>query len=91
MSQGPEPELFIPIPGRTSRQGTSLNEGKFSTEYVDETSTLLMSPEDMARLGLNKGNRVRLRTAQGQIELLCQAEDAVTGQSVDLCTEANRS
>jgi formylmethanofuran dehydrogenase subunit D len=70
------PENFILIPGRTSRQGTSLNEGKFSTEYVEETSTLLMSPEDMARLDLKKGDHVRLRTAQGQIELPCQAAKA---------------
>jgi formylmethanofuran dehydrogenase subunit D len=69
-------ESFILIPGRTSRQGTSLNEGKFTSEYVEETSTLLMSPEDMARLGLQKGDRVRLRTRQGQIELPCQAAKA---------------
>jgi formylmethanofuran dehydrogenase subunit D len=73
MWQGPESEIFILIPGRTSRQGTTLNEGKFSSEYVEETSTLLMNPSDMTRLNLQKGDRVRLRTAQGQIELPCQA------------------
>src|SRR6266481_644890 len=55
-------ETFILIPGRTSRQGTSLNEGKFSAAYLEETSTLLMSPEDMKRLALTNGDRVRLRT-----------------------------
>ena len=69
-------EVFILIPGRTSRQGTSLNEGKFSSEYVEETSTLLVSPEDMSRLGLNKGDRVRLRTSQGQVDLPCQPAKA---------------
>jgi formylmethanofuran dehydrogenase subunit D len=73
MLQGPESETFILIPGRTSRQGTALNEGKFTAEYVEETGTLLMNSNDMTRLGLQKGNRVRLRTAQGQIELPCQA------------------
>jgi formylmethanofuran dehydrogenase subunit D len=73
MSQGPESETFILIPGRTSRQGTTLNEGKFTTDYVEETGTLLMNSEDMTRLRLKKGDRVRLRTAQGQIELPCQA------------------
>ena len=58
-------ETIILIPGRTSRQGTTLNEGKFTAEYVEETSTLLMSPEDMARLSLKKGDRVRLRTDGG--------------------------
>jgi formylmethanofuran dehydrogenase subunit D len=72
MPNAPQPETFILIPGRTSRQGTSLNEGKFSATYVEETSTLLMSPDDMTRLGLKKGDRVRLCTKQGQIELPCQ-------------------
>lgn len=65
-------ETFVLIPGRTSRQGTTLNEGKFSAGYVEETSTLLMCPDDMKRLGLAAGGRVRLRTEQGQIELPCQ-------------------
>lgn len=69
-------ETFILIPGRTSRQGTSLNEGKFTPAYVEETSTLLMSPEDMARLALKNGDRVRLRSEQGQVELACQAAKA---------------
>jgi formylmethanofuran dehydrogenase subunit D len=66
------PETFILIPGRTSRQGTTLNEGKFTAGYLEETSTLLMCPDDMGRLGLNNGDRVRLRSEQGQIELPCQ-------------------
>jgi formylmethanofuran dehydrogenase subunit D len=66
-------ETFILIPGRTSRQGTSLNEGKFSAAYLEETSTLLMSPEDMKRLALTNGDRVQLRTEQGQVEVPCQA------------------
>jgi formylmethanofuran dehydrogenase subunit D len=70
------PETFILIPGRTSRQGTTLNEGKFSKDYVEETSTLLVSPEDMGRLGLKNGDRVRLRSEQGQVELPCLAAKA---------------
>src|SRR5262249_6608657 len=70
------PETFILIPGRTSRQGTSLNEGKFTAAYIEETSTLLISPEDMTRLGLQKGDRVRLRTGQVQIALPCQPAKA---------------
>jgi formylmethanofuran dehydrogenase subunit D len=69
-------ETFILIPGRTSRQGTTLNEGKLTAGYVEETSTLLMCPEDMARLGLKNGERVRLRSPQGQVELPCQAAKA---------------
>src|SRR5438105_1750390 len=65
-------ETFILIPGRTSRQGTTLNEGKLTAGYIEETSTLLMCPDDMKRLGLSSGDRVRLRSEQGQIELPCQ-------------------
>lgn len=70
------PELFILIPGRTSRQGTTLNEGKFTAGYVEETGTLLMNPDDMTRLALKNGDRARLRTRQGQVELPCQAAKA---------------
>ncbi len=73
MSTAARPELFILIPGRTARQGTSLNEGKFSAAYVEETGTLSMCPDDMHRLGLVAGRRVRLRSEQGQVELPVQA------------------
>lgn len=65
------PETFILIPGRTSRQGTSLNVGKSSQEYLEEVRTLQVSPEDMDRLGLSDGARVRLRTGEGQVEVTC--------------------
>lgn len=72
----PMPHTFILIPGRTSRQGTSLNEGKFSQAYVEETNTLFMNADDMKRLALGNGDRVRLRSEQGQIELPCLAAKA---------------
>lgn len=67
---------FILIPGRTARQGTSLNEGKFSRAYVEETSTLTMCPDDMKNLEVKAGDRVRLWSAQGQIDLVCQPAKA---------------
>jgi formylmethanofuran dehydrogenase subunit D len=66
-------ETFILIPGRTAKQGTTLNEGKFTQGYLDETSTLLMCSEDMQRLGIAEGDRVRLATVQGSIELAAKA------------------
>lgn len=67
------PETFILIPGRTAKQGTTLNEGKFTEGYLEETSTLLMYTDDMQRLGIAAGDRVRLSTAQGSIELPAKA------------------
>ena len=32
------PEPFILIPGRTSRQGTSLNEGKYTATYKKKST-----------------------------------------------------
>jgi formylmethanofuran dehydrogenase subunit D len=66
------PETFILIPGRTARQGTTLNEGKFTAGYVEETSLLLMCPGDMKRLGLKGGDRVRVRHGAASVELVCQ-------------------
>lgn len=37
------PETFPLIPGRTSTQGTTLNEGKYTEGYVTETSLLRMA------------------------------------------------
>jgi formylmethanofuran dehydrogenase subunit D len=63
------PETFILIPGRTSRQGCGISEGKFNQEYQEETHVLQVSPQDMTRLGLATGDRVRVRSESGQIEV----------------------
>ena len=66
-------ETFVLIPGRTSRQGTALNEGKYTEGYKTETSTVVMNPDDMARLGLAVGDNVRLSSEQGAVVLTCAA------------------
>ena len=67
------PASFVLIPGRTSRQGTSLNLGKFTEDYLQETGTLLMSPQDMERLKLDEGQPVRVTSHQGSVQLPCKA------------------
>jgi formylmethanofuran dehydrogenase subunit D len=59
-------ETFILIPGRTSDQGCGISEGKFQEKYQTEINTLQVAPGDMARLGLAKGDRVRLTNEDGQ-------------------------
>jgi formylmethanofuran dehydrogenase subunit D len=71
-----QPEIFILIPGRTSRQGTTLNEGKLKGDYIDEISTLFMCPDDMTRLGLKNGDCVRVRHGTAFVELPCHAAKA---------------
>lgn len=66
------PEIFILIPGRTADQGCGISEGKFGDKYQRETTTLQVSPPDMKRLGLASGQRVRLTSEWGQIEVAIQ-------------------
>ncbi len=68
------PEQFILIPGRTSRQGTSLNEGKQTEAYREETGTLLMNLEDMQRLGISAGDSVRMWNDVGEVVVPCQPD-----------------
>jgi formylmethanofuran dehydrogenase subunit D len=63
------PEAFILIPGRTSKQGCGISEGKFGENYQSEIQLLQMAPQDMQRLGLRPGGRVRLTSGQGQVEI----------------------
>ena len=66
-------ELFILIPGRTSRQGTTLNEGKSTAGYLEEIGTLQVAPEDMQRLELEEGDLVRVFNDVGTITVPCKA------------------
>ena len=62
-------ETFILIPGRTSKQGCGISEGKFGENYLSEIQRLQVAPEDMERLGLQPGGRVQLTSETGQIEI----------------------
>jgi formylmethanofuran dehydrogenase subunit D len=72
------PETFILIPGRTSDQGCGISEGKFQDKYQTEINTLQVAPGDMDRLGLTKGDHVRLTNELGQ-----QVDVAVTAAKKD--------
>lgn len=63
------PETFILIPGRTSRQGCGISEGKYGENYQAEINVLQVAERDMRRLNLSEGDRVRLTGEWGQIEV----------------------
>jgi len=69
-------EPFILIPGRTMRQGRGINEGKFGPTYQSETHALIMAPQDMERLQLVAGGRVRVTSPHGMIDVAVQAAKA---------------
>ena len=64
-------ETMTLIAGRTMKQGQSLNSGKLKDAYREVVSTGEMNLEDMARLGLKDGDRVRLKTAVGETVVRC--------------------
>ena len=64
---------FILIPGRTSKQGVGISEGKFKAGYQSETRTLQVAPADMKLLGIVDGDSVRLTSEWGQIEVVVVA------------------
>ena len=70
------PEVMTLIAGRTAKQGTALNAGKLKEAYREITSTGEMNQDDMARLGLSDGDRVRLRTSVGETVIRCQGRKA---------------
>jgi formylmethanofuran dehydrogenase subunit D len=62
-------ETFILIPGRTSRQGCGISEGKYGETYQSEIHALQVAATDMQRLGLAGGDKVRITSEFGQIEV----------------------
>ena len=69
-------DTFILVPGRTSKQGTGISEGKFKENYQEQIHTLQMCPDDMQRLGLETPARVRVTSEWGQIEVNAVAAKA---------------
>jgi formylmethanofuran dehydrogenase subunit D len=59
-------EQLMLIPGRSAKQGTSLNKGKLKDEYKKITSILEVNSDDMVRLGLDTGDQVKLSNEVGE-------------------------
>ncbi|MFT5425869.1 MAG: formylmethanofuran dehydrogenase subunit D [Gammaproteobacteria bacterium] len=73
---------MILVPGRSNKQGTSLNKGKLKEEYLLVTSTLEMNSDDMQRLGIAEGDSVRLSNETGETIVSCKGrkpEDLPSG------------
>lgn len=65
-------ETMTLIPGRSQKQGTSLNAGKLGAEYQEVTSTAEMNQDDMQRLGLSDGDAIRLSNTVGEAVVRCK-------------------
>ena len=64
---------FILIPGRTSKQGCGISEGKFGENYQSEINALQLNQTDMEEMGLSEGSRVRINSDHGQIDVAIKA------------------
>ncbi len=76
------PETMLLIPGRSNKQGTSLNKGKLKEEYLQITSTVEMNKDDMQRLNLQDGDSVKLSSPTGECNVACKGikpEDLPSG------------
>ena len=62
-------EHFTLITGRTPEQGEGLHKGKDSEDYRRATALVEMNPDDMARLAVEEGQIVQVKTATGEVEL----------------------
>lgn len=67
-------ETMILVPGRSQKQGTSLNEGKLKDEYLKVTSTAELNEKDMQRLQLSDGDKIRLKSDVGQTVVTCKSK-----------------
>ena len=65
---------MILIPGRSQSQGTSLNEGKLEDEYKKVTSTAELNENDMRRLKLKDGDKIKLKSEVGHTVVSCVAK-----------------
>ncbi len=70
------PETMLLIPGRSSKQGTSLNKGKLGDEYREVTSTVEINADEMARLGFSNGDKLRLKNHVGEVVVTCVSKKA---------------
>ena len=64
---------FILNSSRSSKQGTLINVGKESEEYIQLTNTMTMAAEDMVEIGITEGQMAMIRTEFGEASFKCQA------------------
>lgn len=70
---------FILNASRSAKQGTLINVGKDSEEYIALTNTMTMAAADMAEIGLAEGQSAVVRTEFGEATFRCQAGNVPLG------------
>ncbi len=55
------------VSGRTAQQGVGLEEGKTSDSYVNSVNHVQLCPEDAAKMKLEEGDAVSVKTQYGSV------------------------
>lgn len=64
---------FILNAARSAVQGSLINVGKDSEEYIALTTAMTMAPTDMQEIGLSEGQWAIVRTEFGEEKFRCEA------------------
>jgi formylmethanofuran dehydrogenase subunit D len=72
-------EQLTLITGRTRAQADGLHRGKGTEAYRQATELVEMNGEDMARLGIEEGALVEVRTSTGAVEVPARAGELPPG------------
>jgi formylmethanofuran dehydrogenase subunit D len=67
------------ITGRSTKQGTGISTGKERAGYREAISVVELNHADLVRLGLSKGDHVRLSTRFGAAEVKCSSAEIPEG------------
>lgn len=70
---------FILNAARSSKQGTLINVGKESDEYIALTNTMTMAADDMAEIGLAEGQTAIVRTEFGEASFVAESGKVPVG------------
>ena len=64
---------------RTAKQGEAMEKGKFTPEYDAETATLSLCPADLAELGLQAGDQLKISSESGETKVTCRQSEGPKG------------
>jgi formylmethanofuran dehydrogenase subunit D len=76
-----QPTKLLLITGRSLKQGTGLNNGKDTADYRQAVTTVELNQADMARLNVQDGDTVRLKSADGEAMGRCLAANLPAGMA----------
>ncbi len=72
-------KFFTLITGRTKKQAHGLHKGIGSPDYIAATSYVEICPDDIASLGIIEGQKVKLLSEAGSVELAVHSADIPIG------------